>query len=92
MRTYARIEGSAVVEIIRTDLGIEALYHPGIAWTDVTDMAGVTEGWRDRDGTLLPPQLKASVEPVTAPSLEEIAGRIDALHAELLLLTERADI
>lgn len=91
MRTYARIEGCTVAEIIGTDIGIESLYHPNISWVDVTDLAGVAEGWCRSDGMLQPPQLKAPTAPVVVASLEDIRSRIDTLHAEIASLTARAD-
>ena len=88
MRTYARLEGCTVAEIIRTDVELERLYHPAIAWVDVTDLGGVTEGWRNNDGTLQPPQLDASTAPRAAPSVADLMARIEALHAEITLMVE----
>lgn len=36
MKTYARIEDSRVVEIISLDVKPETLYHPSLAWVDIT--------------------------------------------------------
>lgn len=87
MRSYARIEGCQVAEVVHTAQPIERLFHPGIAWMDVTGVPGVVPGWRSQAGSVSPPELDAPPKAVP-PSLDELKARIDALHAELSLLSE----
>ena len=87
MRSYARIEGCQVAEVVHTARPIEQLFHPGIAWLDVTGVPGVVPGWRSQAGSVCPPEPDAPLK-TTPPSLDELKARIDALYAELSLLSE----
>ena len=88
MRSYARIEGCQVAEVVHTAQPIERLFHPGIAWMDVTGITGVAQGWLIGEGSVRPPEPEPQAPRAQPPSLDELKARIDALHAELSLLSE----
>lgn len=46
MKTYARIENGVVVELFTTDGNMAEMFHPDLIWEDVTNAAGVKEGWK----------------------------------------------
>ncbi len=56
MKKYARIDNGVVAELLETDGNIEEMFHPDIMWVDVTNIAGVAEGYLYKDGLFSPPQ------------------------------------
>ena len=55
MKTYARIEGGVVVELLQTDGDIAKMFHPNIIWIDVSSVVEVAEGWRLVGDQFFPP-------------------------------------
>jgi hypothetical protein len=45
VKLYARIEQGTVVELLRTDGNINAMFHRGLVWVDVSEVAGIAYGW-----------------------------------------------
>ena len=91
MRTYARVEGSRVAEVVQTDAAIERLYHPSMAWVDVTGVSGLAEGWHYEGGAARAPEVQAPTATAVVPNLDDLKARIDALHAEVALLAGAAE-
>lgn len=80
MKTYARIENDAVVELLTTDGEITEMFHPDLVWVDVSDISSISEGWKKSGSTFYP-----SAEPAP-PNLsqEEIIAQYErALDAHL---------
>jgi hypothetical protein len=85
MKTYARIDGGKVVEIIAplsndegAEVPIEARFHPDIvvSLVDVTDVPEVSEGWTYDGNTVTPPTIPAGEQ--RAATIREIEAVRDA--------------
>jgi len=61
-KTYARIENDTVVELLKTDGDIAAMFHRDLHWIDVTGEAGVAYGWR-HDGKRCSPTYGTAERP-----------------------------
>jgi hypothetical protein len=85
MRTYARIQNGTVVELLKTDGDITAMFNPALVWVDISSQPDVSEGW-DFDGTHFtrPPTQPAST-PV--PSIAELHAQLEALSAQIAAMT-----
>jgi hypothetical protein len=46
MKIYARVEQDSVTELFATDIDIAALFHRDMHWIDVTEVQGISCGWR----------------------------------------------
>ena len=83
-RTYARIQDGAVAELFETDQPIAALFNPALIWVDVTDVAGIAEGWRyDGSSFALPPPFSAP----SAPSPTDLQAQLQTLASQIAALT-----
>lgn len=84
MKTYARIQNGTVAELLRTDLPISGLFHPGLTWIDISDQPGIGEGWTF-DGMRF---AKAAVpaSPVLIPTMAELLAELASLKAEVATL------
>jgi hypothetical protein len=73
MKTYARIDGGLVVELLATAGDIAAMFHPSLVWVDASAAEGVAPGWSYASGSFAAP---------AAPSLAAVqASRIATLRA-----------
>ena len=55
MKTYARLQGGVVAELLRTDLDIVGRFNPALIWIDVSFLPGIAEGWLETAAGLVPP-------------------------------------
>ena len=81
MKTFARISGGVVLELLQTSADVTGLFHPSIHWVDVTGTA-VQVGWVESGTTFAPP-------PAALAPPAEIAPTIAELQAELSKLSTR---
>ena len=87
MKTYARIENSAVVELFETDGDITEMFHPDLIWVEAS--ADVAVGDKYAYGQFKHPQPSAPV--VTVPtSISPAQARLALLGAGLLDRVEAA--
>jgi hypothetical protein len=84
-KTFARIQDGAVAELFATDADISLLFAPALVWVDVTDIKGVTQGWR-YDGSVFTAPPPVSAQP--APSLAELQAQLQALAAQIAALAK----
>ena len=84
MRTYARIHDGRVAEILKTEGDIKAMFHPSLAWVDITAQPNVVEGWHF-DGTKFtaPPAAPPADAVVTVAELQAQLARLSAQLATL---------
>jgi hypothetical protein len=88
MRTYARVQNGIVVELLKTDGDITAMFNPALVWVDVSSQTDVTEGW-EFDGThFTPPARRPTSTPV--PSITELHAQLAALSAQIAALTGKS--
>ncbi len=80
MKIYARVASSIVLELFQTDVPIGGLFHPGVHWTDVTEVAGIRPGWHHDGASFVPPEL--NVQLPVLPSLSQLAREIAELKSE----------
>jgi hypothetical protein len=87
MKTYARIQGGVVVELLHSDQPASALFHPGLTWIDVSGQPNVVAGWTF-DGTHFakPPPVAA---PAEAPTIPQILADLAVLKEEMVSLKAR---
>ncbi len=86
MKTYARIQDDAVVELLTTDLDMTDRFNPALIWIDVTGVSGIAPGWRkDAHGFLPPP----APSPVAAPSLTQLKAQLATISAQLAALSAK---
>jgi hypothetical protein len=81
MPTYARVQGSVVVELLSAPAGIEGMFNPSLSWVEVDPTLGVAPGWL-WNGTKFqapPPQS----EPPSTPVLQTLQAQISQLQAAL---------
>lgn len=45
MPTYARVQDDVVFELLTIDGSIEGIFQPSLIWVDVSDIAGISQGW-----------------------------------------------
>jgi hypothetical protein len=84
MKTYARIEGNVVRELVTTGTDIATLFHPSLSWADVTGN-DVQVGWvaAAGGGFAAPP----APQPVPMPPrLADLVAEIADLQAKLALM------
>lgn len=55
MKTYARLEGSQVVELLSTDGDISQMFHPDFVWIETPVGADVSPGWSYSKGDFFAP-------------------------------------
>ena len=88
MRTYARIQNGTVVELLKTEGDITAMFNPALVWVDVSSQTDVSEGWQF-DGThFTPPPAQPTSSPL--PSITELHAKLAALSAQIAALTGKA--
>jgi hypothetical protein len=84
VKTYARMAGGKVLELLRSDGDVGAMFHPDIRWVDVTglqvDGRDVDVGWVQAPGGFAPPPPDAVVA-VATPSLRELQAELARLGA-----------
>lgn len=86
-RKYARLDGDVVVEILSSRVPPGLLYHHSLVWHDVTEVSGISAGWRLSGGTYVPPS-----PPVAGGEfspLARITDAIDALRKDVDLLRSK---
>jgi hypothetical protein len=81
MKTYARIDGGKVAELLETDGDITTMFHPDLIWIDCTTVASISVGWIYSGGNFLVP------DPPSAG--QRGASRITAIDAELDLIDRK---
>lgn len=79
MRTYARLQDGMVAETITTDRSIGELFHPLLAWVDITNSPEVQAGWSHDGAKFLAP----------APAVAAVANPLAQLQAEMTSLMQR---
>lgn len=84
MKTYARIQDGTVAELLRTDMPIAALFHPGLTWVDVSDQPGVAEGWSFNGTRFEKPIIPAT--PAGLPTMAQVLADLASLNAEIAAL------
>jgi len=87
MRIYARIQDKRVAELLRTDADITSMFHPGLAWLDVSSLEGIAVGWAF-DGQQFAPS-SIPVAPDLELSLPLLQAQFAALGARLAALVNR---
>jgi hypothetical protein len=87
MKSYARIEGDTVAEVVTTAADIATLFHPGLRWVDVTDRE-VATGDLLQDGAFVHPQPPAAP---AAPTLAALQAEIARLGVALAALASPAN-
>jgi hypothetical protein len=85
MKTYARIQGGIVAELLRTDGDITAMFHPALVWVDVSSRPEIAEGWSFDGQHFVSPSVPPPVAPV--PTIAELQAQIAALGAQLAALS-----
>lgn len=86
MRTYARIQGGCVAELLKTDGDITAMFNPALVWIDISAQPSVAEGWQFDGTTFTPPVIVSPTPPVV--TLAELQAQIAALSAQLAALQQ----
>lgn len=81
MKTYARIENGAVVELFETDGDIAEMFHPDLVWIEAP--VGVAVGYSYNAGTFAPSAPAAPAVHVPA-SVSPLQARRALLAAGLL--------
>ena len=85
MKTYARIEHGRVAELVSTDGDLARLYHPSLAWREVTSTA-VQPGWIVTATGFAPPPAPIPT-PELLPSLPQLQADLAALIARVAAFT-----
>lgn len=83
-RQYARLDGDVVVEILSSRIPPGLLFHHRLVWYDVTEVSGISEGWRRSGSTYAPPP--SAVGGGEFSPLAQITHALDALRKDVDLL------
>ena len=87
MATYARVQGGVVAELFTTAGDMTKLFHPGLAWLDVTATPQAAVGWTAHGGVVTAPARPPApivVAPVSiAASLASVEAQLTALQAQV---------
>lgn len=84
VKTYARIQGGVVVELLRSALPASTLFHTGLAWVDISNQPNVTTGWTF-DGTNFTRPAPVAA-PAELPTMAQLLADVATLKAELAIL------
>jgi hypothetical protein len=89
MKTWARVQDSAVAELLTTDADPATLFHPALHWVDVTGQ-NVAVGWLVQgNGFAAPPAPSASLE-APVPDITALQAQITALAAQVAALVSHS--
>ena len=88
MNTYARIQNGTVAELLRTSQSIADLFHPGLAWVEVSDYPDVIPGWTFDGQHFSKPIVTPS--PPALPTMAGLAAELAALKVEVTALRTHA--
>ena len=81
-KTYARVAGGVVLELLQTGADVTKLFHPSIHWVDVTGTA-VQVGWTASGTTFAPPPSAPSAPAEIAPTIAELQVELSKLSARI---------
>jgi hypothetical protein len=87
IRRFARIGNDIVVELLTTNADPKMLFHASLVWMEVTNQPNVELNWRYANGQFAPPP--ASTVTAAQPTVAELKARLDALAAQITVLTAR---
>lgn len=89
MKTYARIDSGAVVELLHTAADPAKLFHPTLRWVEVQSPP-VELGWVEGpSGLAAPPPRPVPPAPAPVPTLAELHAQVTDLAAKLAALTQK---
>ncbi len=80
LKTFARLEDGTVAEIFRTAVDVSELFHPAVAWRNITEHPEVKIGWTHDGASFSPP---SDVTAPTPPSLAELQAQLNAIEAQI---------
>ena len=81
MKTYARVQEGIVAELLRTELPIAELFHPGLTWVDVSSQLVVAQGWTFDGKRFAKPAAPATPAPM--PTMAAVLAELASLRAEV---------
>jgi hypothetical protein len=87
MKTYARISGGAIAELLTIEGPIAGLFNPALVWVDVTGQA-VQVGWLQQGTGFVAPPAPAATLPT--PTLAQLQAQLAALSAQIAALQPQA--
>lgn len=91
MKTYARIEDQRVAEIVSLNVKPEKLYHPSLAWVDITTLPEQPEvNYRYSDGVFFAPVTDA--ENAVLIAISRLAAEMDEANRTIAPLQDAVDI
>lgn len=86
MKTFARIDGQVVAELLTTDLDITERFNSALIWIDVSSVIGISPGWQQRATNFVPPP--APPAPI-APSLAQLQAQLSAISVQIAALSAK---
>ena len=86
MKTFARIDGQVVAELLTTDLDIAGRYNPALIWIDVSSVIGISPGWQQSATGFFPPPVPPA--PI-APSLAQLQTQLSAISVQIAALSAK---